>query len=199
MIELIDQHIADRLSLIKFGDTPVTVYPYIPFREHDKTSYPSIAFQRHGFDVDIRSGNTRPNCDLFIPNSEQITVDITPEQTFDEQAKTGPVSYTKKPFPTPITLHYEIQTLSTEKTHADRLVEFIVQSFPPGYMTTISGQSPLFIQEKPLNLDDLSIPLFKTSFVLSVADLWLDRLEAEEIPSIQRIDWFHGNIEPSEG
>lgn len=186
MLNLLDEHIASRLALIGFDGSPVTVYPYIPFRDHGQTVYPCIGFKRH--EHTVRDADKRPDCKLFIPGDTDVTIDV-PRSMGGDLTETGPETYTEKPFPTPLDLIYEIQVQATDPTQQTSLIEMVLQTFPPGYQCIIGTQAPLFVHGRPLNLDDLDVPVFKTSFLITVKDCWLDRLEADTRTSIQTVDF----------
>lgn len=183
MITTIDQHIYSRLGAIKFNSKPIKVYPYIAERDHKETVYPNFCVCRHRFF--IREKDKRPNHNVYVPSEEQITIQL-PER-FGGGTIIGPASYTEKPYPTPVDLLYEIQTQATKPEHASFLWEMLLQAIPPQYSPTINGQCPLFYYEDVANLDELDLPLFKTSIMIMVCDLWVERLESRQISSITGI------------
>lgn len=186
MLTQLDEHIASRLALIGFDGEPVTVYPYIPFREHGKTVYPCIGFKRH--EHMIRDASKRPDCRVFVPGDEEVTVDVAPGMGLPT-TETGPDRYTEKPFPTPIELIYEIQVQATDPVQQTALIELVLQTFPPGYQCSIGSQAPLFVHGRPMNLDELDVPIYKTSFLITIKDCWLDRLESDSRSSLQTVDF----------
>lgn len=184
MLSEIDTHIETRLKKITFNDKPITVYGYIPEREKEKTVYPCLVYLRH--EITIRKSDTRPDEWLKIAQDEQTTIELS--SSFGGGTISGPVLYTFKPYSTPIDILYEIVALSTKKSHNDYLLEKMFQAFPPGYTVKIGNHYPLFFYGKPIESDDLGLPLYKTSFLLDVTDVWLERLESEEYHSITSIE-----------
>ncbi len=182
MITEVDSFVQERLEKVKFGDTPVTVYPYIPEREKGQSIFPCYAFIRD--EIEIREDDKRPDCELFIPNETEVTVTIDP---VSGETQTGTDGYTWKPYPSPVDIYYEIHCLATNKQHYDNLVALLIQTFPPGYIATINEQRVLFSRIWNKNQDDLDIPLYRGITLLKASDIWLDRLEAEEFKSIQQI------------
>lgn len=185
MISLIDQHIYSRLGAIRFNAKPVKVYPYIAERDQKETVYPNFCVCRHRFF--IREQDKRPNHNVYVPSEEQITIQL-PEK-IGGGTITGPACYTEKPYPTPVDLLYEIQTQATKPEHATFLWEMLLQTIPPEYSPNINGQFPIFYYEDVSNLDELDLPLFKTSIMLMACDLWLERMESRLVKSIGVIDF----------
>ena len=199
MLSLLETFITSRLEMIKFnyatalpaGPTgvnyrPVKVYPYLPDREKKETIYPSYAFER--VEVNVREASKSSEHEVFIPSAKTITVQLPYAMDRMRSYVTGVESYTRKPYPTPLDITYEINTLGSNKAHADFLIEMLYQAFPPGFQSKITGLSEkhyaLFSLSHPINLDDLDRPEFRTGYVFTVSDLWLDRVEHWEHPSI---------------
>jgi len=179
LISDVDSFVCERLEKVKLGGTKIKVYPYLPEREKGLSIYPCYAVCRES--IEIREEDKRPDCEIWIPSVEQATVIV------DGETLTGVDSYTWKPYPSPVDIYYEIYCLATNKTHYDNLVTFFLQTFPPGYIATINEQRILFTRITNRNHDDLDIPLYSGVTVLKASDVWVDRLEAEEFKSIQKI------------
>ena len=180
----LDNLIENRLRWITFDAEPITVYTYIPDREKGDTVYPCIAFQRlmhRVIDEDQRS-----HIPFFIPSDEEQTIDV--QAYMGGGQITGPVSYTVKPWPTPVVVTYEIQTLATKKTHADYLLMAMLSAIPPDYSPSIGGCAPMFCHDKPIVLDDLAKPEFRTSYLYDVRPVWIDRIEAWSAAPITTIN-----------
>lgn len=185
MISLIDQHIYSRLGAIKFNGKPIKVFPYIAERDHKEPVYPNYCVCRHRFF--IREQDKRDGHYVYVPSDKQITIELP--KSLGGGTMTGPESYLEKPYPTPIDLLYEVQTQATKPEHATWLWEMFMQAIPPEYSPNINGQCPLFYYEDVSNLDELDLPLFKTSIMLMVCDLWLERLESRLVKPIGVIDF----------
>lgn len=179
MIQDIEEFIQSRLEKVKLGGQTIPVYTYIPEREKGQSEFPCYAFVRDM--IEIREEDKRPDCELFIPSDEEVSI------TYDDETITGPDSYTWKPYPSPVDIYYEIYAIATTKSHYDNLVTLLIQTFPPGYIATINEQRILFSRIWNKNQDDLDIPLYWGITLLKASDVWLDRLEAEEFKSIQRV------------
>ena len=179
MISDVDDFIKQRLEMVKLGGVTIPVYTYIPEREKGETDFPCYAFCRES--IEIREEDKHPDCDLFIPSEQQATVVV------NGVTLTGTDTYAWKPYPSPVDVYYEVYCIATTKAHYDKLVELFIQTFPPGYIATINDQRILFsrIWNKPM--DDLDIPIFRGITLLKASDIWLDRLEAEEFKSIQKV------------
>lgn len=191
MIELIDQHIVNRIGIITFEGEPVRVYPNEPERDLGETQFPCVVVKRHEVVMGIE--DARPNCVLYTASAEETEIDVP--LNMGGGSLTGPVSYTRKPFPVPVDVVYEIQARSTNETDSKKLIESLFAVFPTGYMPQIGSQFPLFLHSEDTNLDELEKPLFIDAFLLTVCDLWIDRFEAETYQSIRTIDFDAESLE----
>lgn len=185
MIDAVDTHINARLGKRLFEGNPITVYPYLPSREHGETVYPCKAWTRRTVEPDRTKA--RPNCEVFIPSETEIEIDV--QQNMGGGTLTGPESYTEKPYPIPVHIVYEIHVLATTEAHSESLTEGLIQLFPPGYMPTIDGQTPYFELGEPLDLDELEAPVFRKGFILSVSDVWVDAIDSWARKPITQIDF----------
>lgn len=184
MIELIDQHIEDRIKVILVDGQPVRVYPYDPERDAGETQYPCTAFIRQP--IEVVEEDARPNCVLYTASAEETEINIP--DIMGGGTLVGPVSFTRKPYPVPVEVSYEIQAHATDKTHATNLIESLIAVFPPGYMPQIGSQFPLFVRSNETTFDELEKPLFISTFMLTIYDLWIDRFEIETHQSMRTID-----------
>jgi hypothetical protein len=105
------------------------------------------------------------------------------------ESRVGPVKYTIKPYPTPITIFYHVHSLASKKLHANNLQLGLIQAFPPGYQPNIEGQYPLVMVSDIENMDQLDAPLFESVISLSVGSIWIDRLDGYDVDSIRFIDF----------
>ena len=179
MITDLETFIQQRLEKVKLGGEVIPVYPYIPDREKGQSNFPCYAFVREN--IEIREEDKRPDCELFIPSEEEATVVV------DDETLTGPDSYTWKPYQSPVDIYYEIYAIATERAHYEKLTTLLIQTFPPGYIAIINDQRILFSRVWNKSQDDLNIPLYWGTTLLKASDVWLDRLEAEEFKSIQKV------------
>lgn len=184
MIASIDQYIEDRLKRIQYNDEDLPVYSYIPSHERGKNKFPCAVYLRH--DILIREIDKRPDEKIRTASSEQVTIELP--QDMGGGTLTGPESYTLRPYSTPIDIIYEVVALATTRQDNTYLVSMMLQAFPPGHQAKIGNYYPLFIHGDTIVSDVLDLPLYKTSFLMQVTDIWLERLESEEVKSIQTID-----------
>lgn len=193
MIESVDNFIINRLLLIRFEGAPIKVYGYEPTREKGETIYPCISGVRKN--IEFREKDVRYNFPIVRKNPGTQTVKIPRQMDLNEPEVSGPVSYTFKPYPSPINIDYEIITHATKHEHATALIELVLQTFPLGYQPRIfheeseQVQEPYFDFHKPVNYDELDKPLYRTCFVYNVGPIWIDRLEALKIAAIKEIDF----------
>lgn len=177
MISSIDTYLGTRLSKILFGSgedaAPVTVYGYLPERDHKHTVYPCIGFTRHTYT--IQTDMARPNCECFTASGSQV-IDV--QENMGDGQLSGPTGYAWKPYPTPVTVLYEIHVASATESHTLNLAQAVISLFPPGHMTTLSGFDVLFALHECVDIDERELPLFKKSFLLSVHDVMLTRPES---------------------
>ncbi len=157
--------------------TSIRVYSYDDERTKGMAKYPCFAVDR--VEVVLRPEDKRPNHEIFVASTETQDVEI-PAWLGGGTAEV-PVSYERRPFPTPVDLIYEIHAVATNKIDYDLLNELIFQVFPPGYQCQVTGASykqfALFSLVDMLNLEDLDKPEFRRVFIYRVSGLWLARLE----------------------
>jgi len=167
-----------------FNGKSIPVYGYIPERDKKKTKYPCVAYLRH--QITIREHDKRPNHNIVVPSETTQSDPVLLGNVVE--GLSGPTSFTVKPYSTPIDIMYEIVALSTKKEDNNYLLEMMYQTFPPGYTAQIGDHFPLFYHGTPIISDQLGLPLYKTSFLLEVTDIWIDRLESKVVPAMTDID-----------
>jgi len=181
----LDSYVAGRLEKVLVNDEPITVHPYSPDREKGISKYPCYAFERIAFTVDY--ARARPCVEIFAEGNEDVTVDLPVE--WGSGTATGVKSYTRKPYPIPVHVMYELNSLATSKSQFDSLMLYLLQAFPPGHTALVGQDYALFTLGQPKNMDALEIPLFRAMFVLSAAPFWIDRVEEYDSESIQTVDF----------
>lgn len=193
ILDQIDTWLYGRLRQILFNKAPITVHAYGPDREKGEFEPPCLAFQRMYIRIDM--GRARPTIEVPVADVGSMNINVPPQMSHEiGTTLAGPVSYTIKPYPTPVTVFYHVYALAVKKIHADRLQLGLIQAFPPGYQPSIGGQYPLVLVSDIENMDQLEAPLFESSISLSVGSVWVDRLEAYDVPSIGTIE-FHTSTE----
>jgi hypothetical protein len=181
----LDTFIIDQLKRIIFNGNPVTVYDYVPDRDKGDSIFPCLASIRH--EVTVREKDVQPNAKIITPSSTMISATQTAAN--GGETSSGPQSYVVTPYPTPVDVLYEIMAFATNKNDNTFLIEMIFQAFPPGFSTQIGDYYPVFMYGKPIVSDHLELPLYQTSYLLTVTDLWLDRLDSSTLPSITSVEF----------
>lgn len=209
LLSLVDNLIVSRLQLIKFnypplpGKTepnrqPIQVFAYQDERLKGTAKYPCYAIDR--IELIQRLEDKRPDHEIFEPSTELFEPedDFSFPVVYDSDgnaldAPTGPAYFTRRPFPTPIDLVYEIHAVASVKLHYDFLQEMLFQAFPPGFQTEVKGayykQYALFSFVDSVNFDDLEKPEFRRVFLYRVSGLWLERVENYEDKPIISVDY----------
>ena len=190
MLASVDQHITDRLKLVKKGGKSVTVYgpgASRPKGKMDTRCYVVSRFLPPQVDI-VRS---KPYLEEATPSAEQATV-VYPK-AFDEDGQpvtiTGPDYYTFRKLRIPHILHYQIDVLATTQTDADALYIGLSEVLTMPYSFKI-GQCPIIMTEadKPVNLDELEAPLFRSAYRYRVSNVWIQRTHSWTVPGIKVID-----------
>lgn len=170
MIENIDAYIVNRLRLIKINGNPIKVFEYASIKDRGEFQFPCMSVSRLevvGNPLDKRFG-----IEVFEPSTEKQVVQI-----WDGTYHIIPKEYTARPFPTPVDVRYLVDAYSTNKEQHDAITELYLQAFYPGFQPHVEDQWPLFLNGKPVSRDALYIPVFRTTYILVVTNLWLKRLE----------------------
>lgn len=181
----IDAHIVERLERITLGASSIPVLSHIPYRDKGTFQSPCVGFQRSGMRLDTAERRSCEN--VFIPADTQETIDI--QADLGGGTESGPTTYTRKRYPTPHILTYEIHVVATSTEQADLLVQMFDEAIPPDHSFVLGNQTPLFVRGDPINLDDLTMPEFRTAYILEIRPVWIDRLEAWDNPPIQTINF----------
>jgi hypothetical protein len=193
MLQAVDTWLYNRLRKIQHNNAPIPVHSYGPDREKGEFEPPCLAFSRMYIRIDMERAH--PTVEVPVAQAAQTTITVPPQMIHDTGVTlTGPVKYTIKPYPTPITVFYRVHALGSKKSHADSLQLGLLQAFPPGYQPEISDQYPLVLVSDIENIDQLDAPLFESVISLSVGTLWIDRLEGYDVDSIRFID-FETSVE----
>ena len=166
----VDSFIVNRLKLIQVDGTDVPVLPYEPSRDRGHTPYPCFSVSRIGFEPD--TPRQRFGIEVFKASSTKRVVRLR-----NGNVRVVPESYEVSDYPGVYNLRYIIDTESVVKEHSDFLFVMMKQAFPFGYEPKISGQYMLFNFTHPINKDELSIPLFKTSWFFDVMSVHIASLE----------------------
>lgn len=179
MIAELDTYIVNRLQKIRFEGSPIRVLMDYPEREAGKAIYPCVSVVRQ--EPSVYRGNSRYSLNVWIPSETESSVE------FEGETFTGPDSYTVKPYPVAISIPYEIMIYTTQRNHADYLLEAIYKVIPPHSSATVAGQYPFFIYSGSSTFGDLDKPLYGMTFELEVRDIYVERYESTVIPSLKSI------------
>jgi hypothetical protein len=205
LLSIVDNLLKSRLQLVKFNyppapgtnvpnTQPMKVFSYDDERTKGSTKYPCYAIDR--IEIIQRFEDVRPNHDIFVASALTQELDLPP--VYDSEgnaleAPIGPVSYERRPFPTPVDLVYEVHAVASVKLHYDYLIEMLFQALPPGFQIEVTGafykQYALFSFLDSLNMDDLEKPEFRRVFLYRVSGLWLERVEHYTVPTITTVDY----------
>jgi hypothetical protein len=177
----LDNHILQRLALIQLGTAAVPVYAYDVYRAKGITRYPCIAIERQS--VQIRYEDSKPFVDLYVASVAQQTITVQRELGGGEM--TGPQSYTRKKFPTPVNVHYMLDLFATTRIQSDAMLELLIgEVIPPGYQPKIGSRYVTFVYSEITNLDKLEHPIFRNHCRWMVTDFYLDKLDSVIVPPI---------------
>lgn len=186
-MQQVDEYIISLFAKILFRGTPVPLYPFIAIGT-EGVRYPHIACVLHNIKEQER--DSRPDHILFWPSEGETTVSVPLEM--GGGIETGPISYTKKMFPMPYTMLYEMQIGAQDPAHFNRLMWELMQAFPQRHTPKIGDLRPVFALGRGINLDENDSKLFAWSFLMNVYDVWVDRREAETYQSIRSILFDQG-------
>jgi hypothetical protein len=99
--------------------------------------------------------------------------------------RTGPASWTVRPYPSPFELYYQVDLRTADEGQARVLPAFVMEALPERFRPKINSQFPVFTADKPQNLDELAKPEYWTAFRWRVSHVWLDRLTGYTVKPIQ--------------
>lgn len=187
MIAELDTYIVNKLQKIRFEGTPIRVLIDYPERQSGLAVYPCISVIRQ--EPSIYKGNSRYALNVWIPSDEQTSV------VYDGETFTGPESFTVKPYPVAICVPYEIMIYTTQRNHADYLMEAIYKVIPPHSSASVAGQYPFFLYSGSSTFGDLDKPMYGLTFELEVRDIYVERYESNIIPSVKSITIDSGIVE----
>ena len=188
MLDKIDTWLYERLRKIQHNNAPIPVHAYGPDREKGEFKPPCIAFERMYIRID--SNKARPTSEVPVAQAETTTIVVPSRMTLGPpENRVGPVRYTIKPYPTPVTVFYHVHAFASKLNHANNLQLGLIQAFPPGYQPNIENQYPLVMVGDIENMDQLDAPLFESVISLSVGSIWIDRLEGYDVDSIRIVDF----------
>lgn len=187
MIALVDNHIVERLEEIRMDGSRLKVYAPGADRSKGKTMYPCIAVSRHQW-FTVNRPEARPDVELFRPSADQAMVQLPRHEGSIEIS--GPASWTRTPYPTPVNLHYQLDLLATDSRHPEALLRMLFEAIPPGYYPRIGDRHVLFVMAgMPTNLDELEKPVFRTAVRYELTGIMLDRQHVVDVPSVTDPQW----------
>jgi hypothetical protein len=105
--------------------------------------------------------------------------------------RTGPATWTVKPHPLPIELHWQTDFLSADAAQNDAFLPIALNAVPHRHWVRINGTDLRFDADTPTNLDELEKPLFRTALTWWGGTLWVESLAQYEVSSIlaPSIEW----------
>jgi hypothetical protein len=98
--------------------------------------------------------------------------------------RTGPVSYTVKPYPIPFILTFQCDLRAADKAQRDALLPMVMNLFPESHWPVIKGQKPHFRRSDYKNFDELAAPEWWSAFWCEVDCIWLERRQSYQVKSI---------------
>lgn len=190
MIQSVDQHIVDRLKLVKKGGKSITVYGPGAARPKGKMDTRCYIVSRY-LPPQVDVARAKPYLEEATPSAQQATV-VYPK-AFDENAQpvtiTGPDSYTFRKLRIPHLLHYQIDVVATTLTDADALYIGLSEVLTMPYSFKIGAcQINMTEADKPMNLDEIEAPLFRSAYRYRVSNVWIQRSKSWTVPGIKSID-----------
>lgn len=177
IISSIDEHIVNRLKLVKIDSIDLPVFPYSATRDRGHLPYPCYTVERVG--MEPQKKDNRFGIETFEPSVENKVIQLR-----NGNVIVGPASYTVRAYPQFVSLRYIIDFFAVVKEHADALNYMTLQAFSYGYQPKVLDQYPLFILTKPITKDVLHIPKFNTSFLFDVIDVRIQNLESYVVKSM---------------
>ena len=190
MIASVDQHIIDRLKLVKKGGKSVTVYgpgPARPKGKMDTRCYIVSHYLPPQVDVD----RSKPYLEEATPSEEQATVAYPKavNEFGDPVMITGPDHWTFRKFRTPYVLSYQIDVVATTLVDSYALIIGLGEVMRMPYSPKINGCGVLMTMEgKPANLDEIEAPMFRSAYRYRVRNVWIESPFTWTVPGIKSID-----------
>jgi hypothetical protein len=191
IIDSVDSHIATQLGKVKLfagGQlTAVTVYSPGDSRPKGETKLPCYVISRYS-PFTFQLEDARPGVDQWW---QSLTTTVAPQEwKMGGGEESGPDSWSKKPYPTPISLWYQIDMYSATSAHDNQLLQALLEVLPLGYMPEIDGHHVLFHPEgNPVDLSDLGAPSYRKAVRYGVYDVLIPRGKTTAVPSIVTLDY----------
>lgn len=194
-LSLIDDHIKNRLELIKLGGESIQVYEYEDFRDEGLNVLPCVAIERQN--VRWNQDKARPCHYVYEPASTASGVSVTIPQELrgptasgitTETTVSGYSHYQQSPYPIPVEVDYQVDLYCSTKAHMDNLIFAFMQVLPLGYQAQIDGEWATIVFSPPVNLSELEDHLFRHAIRFTVQDIWVDQLPTRTVPTIKDIE-----------
>jgi len=137
-----------------------------------------------------------PHQDVWTPSVEEQVFDIPTigniyAAYIDEHGPTitGPASWEWSKYPTPMIMRYQVDILSSIRSHVSAIELLMLEALPEKYTPTINNiPVSIILDGEPINLDELENPLFRSAFRYEITNVWVNRLVSNTVPSISRLE-----------
>lgn len=189
MIAAVEQHIIDRLKLVKKGGKAVTVYGPGAARPKGKQDTRCFILSRF-LPPQLDTVRSKPYLEEAEPSTQQATV--TFPNAYDENGQpvtiTGPDHYTFRKLRLPHVLHYQIDISAVTLTDLDAMYVGLSEVLEMPYAFKI-GVCPIMMTEadKPMDLSEIEAPLFRSAYRYRVSNVWIKRSKSWTVPGIKSI------------
>lgn len=196
MIASVDQHIIDRLKLVRKGGKSVTVYGPGAARPKGKMDTRCYVVS-HYMPPQVDIARAKPYLEEATPSDEQATV-VYPG-AYDENGQqvsiTGPDHWTFRRLRTPHILHYQIDVAAPVLADYYALYVGLSEVLPMPYSFRI-GDCGILMDEadKPMNLDEIEAPLFRSAYRYRCSNVWIQHSKSWIVPGIKSIDMQVGDM-----
>ena len=190
MIASVDQHIIDRLKVVKKGGKSITVYGPGPARPKGKMDARCYIVS-HYLPPQVDVERSKPYFEEATPSTQQATVAYPKavDEFGDPVMITGPDHWTFRKFRMPYILSYQIDVVATTLTDSYSLIIGLGEVMRMPYAPKIDGCGVLMtMQGTPANLDEIEAPLFRSAYRYRVSNVWIESPFTWTVPGIKSID-----------
>ncbi len=195
MIAQVEAFFLARLAMIELDDVAIKIYGPGSFRDFGDTELPCIAVTQL-IPPSIDHSLSMPHQDVWTPSVEEQVFDIPTTGNIyaayiEEHGSTitGPASWEWSKYPTPMIMRYQVDILSSIRSHVSAVELLMLEALPEKYTPMINNiPVSIILDGEPINLDELENPLFRSAFRYEITNVWVNRLVSNTVPSISRIE-----------